>query len=123
VKRAGGEAGDFLKRVEMSKYLNLSKRKTEVAVEVQVFRMDSETAIVGLPGEIFVELGLAIKKASPFKNTIVMTVCNDKTSYIPTRKAFTEGSYEVTNAVVKPGAGEMLVQTAVKLLREIKNAR
>jgi hypothetical protein len=123
VKRAGGEAGDFLKRVEMSKYLNLSERKTEVAVEVQVFRMDSETAIVGLPGEIFVELGLAIKKASPFKNTIVMTVCNDKTSYIPTRKAFTEGSYEVTNAVVKPGAGEMLVQTAVKLLREIKNAR
>jgi hypothetical protein len=120
VKRAGGEAGDFLKRVEMSKYLNLAERKKEVPVEVQIFRMDSETAIVGLPGEIFAELGLAIKKASPFKNTIVMTVCNDKTSYIPTQKAFAEGSYEVTNAVVKPGAGEMLVETALKLLRELK---
>lgn len=120
VKRAGGEAGDFLKRVEMSKYINLAERKPKVQVEVQVFRIDSETAIVGLPGEIFAELGLAIKKASPFKNTFVMTVCNDKTSYIPTQKAFAEGSYEVTNAVVKPGAGEMLVQTAITLLNKIR---
>jgi hypothetical protein len=120
IANAGGESGDFLKRVEMSKYLALEARKKAVAVEVQVFRIDAETAIVGLPGELFVELGLAIKKESPFKNTIVMTVCNDKTSYIPTKKAFREGSYEVTNAVVKSGDGEMLVATALKLLKAIK---
>ncbi|HEV9038703.1 MAG TPA: neutral/alkaline non-lysosomal ceramidase N-terminal domain-containing protein [Puia sp.] len=117
---AGGESGDFLKRVEMSKYLALADRKKAVQVEVQVFRIDDETALVGLPGELFVELGLAIKKRSPFKNTIVMTVCNDKTSYIPTQKAFREGSYEVTNAIVKSGDGEMLVTTALRLLAEIK---
>jgi hypothetical protein len=39
---------------------------------------------------------------------------------VPTKKAFTEGSYEVSNARVKPGVGEMLVETAVKLLKEIK---
>jgi hypothetical protein len=87
---------------------------------VEVFRVDAQTAIVGLPGEIFSELGLAIKKASPFKNTIVLTVCNDKTSYIPTRKAFKEGSYEVTNAVVKTGSGEMLVEAALKLLNQVR---
>jgi len=65
-------------------------------------------------------LGLAIKQASPFKNTIVISICNDRPSYVPTKKAFTEGSYEVTNARVKPGAGEMLVEAAVKLLGEIK---
>ena len=120
IKNAVGESGDFLKRVEMSKYLALKNQKPSVQVEVQVFRIDSQTAIVGLPGELFVELGLAIKKRSPFKNTIVMTVCNDKTSYIPTKKAFKEGSYEVTNSIIKPGGGEMLVETAVKLLKEIK---
>ena len=120
LKNAGGESGDFLKRVEMSKYLALESQKESVQVEVQVFRIDSETAIVGLPGEIFVELGLAIKKRSPFKNTIIMTVCNDKTSYVPTKKAFTEGSYEVTNSIIKAGGGEILVETAVKLLNEIK---
>ena len=70
--------------------------------------------------EIFVELGLAIKQASPVKKTIVMSICNDRPSYVPTRKAFTEGSYEVTNSRVKPGAGEALVVAAIKLLKELK---
>jgi len=123
VKRAGGESGDFLKRVEMSKYIGLEGRGATAEAEVQVFRIDSETAIVGLPGELFAELGLAIKSRSPFKNTIVMTVCNDKISYIPTKKAFAEGSYEVTNAIVKPGAGEMLVDTSLELLNKIKTLK
>lgn len=118
---AGGESGDFLKRVKMSKYLSLENRKASVQVEVQAFRIDSNTVIVGLPGELFVELGLSIKKSSPFKNTIVMTVCNDKTSYIPTKKAYGEGSYEVTNSILKPGSGEMLVETALQLLDQLKN--
>jgi neutral ceramidase len=120
IKNAGGESGDFLKRVEMSKFLALKSQKPAIVVEVQVFRLDNQTAIVGLPGEIFAELGLQIKKQSPFRHTIVMTVCNDKTSYIPTRKAFSEGSYEVTNSIIQPGGGEMLVDAAVGLLKEAK---
>jgi hypothetical protein len=120
IRNAGGESGDFLKRVEMSKYLALKNQKPAVEVEVQVFRIDSQTAIVGLPGEIFAQLGLDIKKKSPFENTILMTVCNDRTSYVPTIKAFKEGSYEVTNSILKPGGGEMLVEAAVKLLNEAK---
>ena len=89
-------------------------------MEVQVIRLDAETAIVCLPCEIFVELGLAIKKASPFKHTLVISICNDRPSYVPTLKAFGEGSYEVTNARVMPGAGEMLVAAAEKLLRQLK---
>ena len=49
-----------------------------------------------------------------------MSICNGRPSYVPRKKAFTEGSYEVTNARVKPGVGELLVDTAVKLLKEIK---
>ena len=118
--RAGGESGDFLKRVEMSKYISLEGKGESLTAEVQVVRIDAETAIVGLPGEIFVDLGLNIKKRSPFKNTFIMSVCNEKMSYIPTKKAFAEGSYEVTNAIVKPGSGEMLVDTTVELLKELK---
>ena len=70
-------------------------------MEVQVVRLDSDTAFVFLPCEIFVELGLAIKHSSPFKKTIVISICNDRPSYVPTKKAFAEGSYEITNARVK----------------------
>src|SRR5204863_6732641 len=102
------------------KTLDLARRGPTCPMEVQVFRLDSDSAIVCLPCEIFVELGLAIKQASPFKRTIVISICNDRPSYVPTKKAFSEGSYEVTNARVKSGGGEMLVDAAIKLLREAK---
>ena len=59
-----------------------------VEAEVQVFRLDDDTAIVGLPGEVFVELGLAIKHASPFRTTLVIELCNNDIGYVPTKKAF-----------------------------------
>lgn len=111
----------FLGQVEVYKIMDLQLRGGEaVSLEVQVFRLGSDTAIVGLPGEIFVELGLAIKEASPFKNTFVIELCNDAIGYVPTRKAFGEGSYEIVNSRVQPGGGEMLVETAIKLLKDLK---
>jgi hypothetical protein len=93
---------------------------SSLLLEVQVFRLSADTALVGLPGEVFVELGLAIKKASPFKNTFVIELCNECIAYVPTRKAFGEGSYEVVNSRVQSGGGEMLVEAAARLLKQLK---
>jgi hypothetical protein len=120
VSKLGDTNTDFFTKVVAVKMLDLERLGTTRRMEVQVFRLDADTAIVCLPCEIFVELGLAIKKASPFPNTTVISICNDRPSYVPTLKAFDEGSYEITNARVKPGAGEMLVEAAVKLLNELK---
>ena len=38
---------------------------------------------------------------------------------IPPRAAYAGGSYEVNNSAVKPGGGEMLVEAALQLLREV----
>lgn len=121
ISKLGDASAGFFMKVEAVKTLDLAEKGTNWPMEVQVFRLDSDTAIVGLPCEIFADLGLAIKAASPFKKTLVMSICNDRPSYVPTKKAFTEGSYEVTNARVKSGVGEMLVETAIKLLHEAKN--
>ena len=52
----------FLHRVKAYKIMALQLRKSEaIALEVQAFRLSPELAIVTLPGEVFVELGLAIK--------------------------------------------------------------
>lgn len=121
ISKLGDTNTDFFVKVVAVKILDLEHKQNPYPMEVQVFRFDFDTALVCLPCEIFVELGLAIKQGSPFKNTIVQSICNDRPSYVPTKKAFTEGSYEVTNARVKSGAGEMLVDTALKLLKEAKN--
>ncbi|MFH1922542.1 MAG: neutral/alkaline non-lysosomal ceramidase N-terminal domain-containing protein [Planctomycetota bacterium] len=89
-------------------------------VTVQVFRIADEAAVVALPGEPFVDLGLAIKKASPFATTIVIELAHDAPAYFPTRKAFAEGSYETVNCRIRPGGGEMLVDAAVRLLSDLK---
>lgn len=88
-------------------------------VDVTVITLGSDVAFVCLPGEVFVELGLAIKQASPFRTTFVVELSNTvETIYVPHRAAYAGGSYEVTNSNLLPGAGEMLVEAAVGLLRQ-----
>ena len=88
--------------------------------EIQAFRLSDDAAIVTLPHEVFVELGMAIRKRSPFRTTLVVSLANDVDFYVPTRKAFAEGSYEVTTSPYKPGGGELLVEAAVKLLDSLR---
>ncbi len=88
-------------------------------VDVTVITIGDALAIVALPGEVFVDLGLAIKQASPFRTTMVVELANVvETIYIPHRAAYAGGSYEVTNSTVLPGSGEQLVESAVRLLRQ-----
>lgn len=96
------------------------KHDGQLPQEVQAIRLDRDTAIVTLPHEVFVELGMAIKSASPFRTTIVLSLANDLDFYIPTRRAFEEGHYEPTACPLEPGCGERLVQAAVALLNELK---
>jgi len=91
----------------------------ELPVEVHVLCVGEELAFVFLPGEVFVELGLAIKQGSPFRQTQVVELSNYvETFYIPNRAAYAQGSYEVTNSALQPGGGEMLVESSLRLLRQ-----
>jgi neutral ceramidase len=110
----------FMDRVKASRTLLLALRNTDkLPMDVQVFRLSEQVAIVGLPGEVFAELGLAIKKASPFAKTIVIELANDAPAYIPTEKAIEEGSYETENCIIQSGGGELLVDAAVGLLNKL----
>ena len=54
----------------------IAKQDVPLEVEVQAIAFSDDLAIVALPGEIFVELGLAIKAASPFKHTFIAELAN-----------------------------------------------
>jgi len=75
--------------------------------------------MVCLPGEFSVDLGPAMKRASPFRTTLVVALSgSDETLYVPTRMAHAGGSYGILNSALKPGSGEMLAEAADRLLRE-----
>jgi len=110
----------FLDRVQMYKVLDVHARRGEpLEAEVQVIVLGDTLAWVALPGEIFVELGLAIKAASPFRQTQVVELANDSLGYIPNRSAYAEGNYEPVSARCASGSGEQLVEAATKLLAEL----
>lgn len=99
------------------------------SLEVMIVRI-GDVAFVGLPGEIFCEFGMDIKKESPFKNTIVMGLTNDERSYFPTKASFTQGpkgftpmitGYETTpgTTLYEIGSGEKLAASAISQLKKI----
>ncbi|MGB3777430.1 MAG: hypothetical protein WA960_03670 [Tunicatimonas sp.] len=88
-------------------------------VEVQTIGL-GDIGIVALPGEIFVELGLAIKEQSPYQHTFIFTLANNDLGYVPNEAAYPYGAYEVEVSNIAPGEGEKLVATAVTLLKTMK---
>jgi neutral ceramidase len=113
----------FLDQVKAYKIMDVQARGgSTIPLEVQAFRLSDEVAVIGLPGEVFVEFGLAFKKASPFPVTLVIELCQDDVAYVPTRKAFAEGSYETVNSRIAPGGGEMMIETAIRLLDELRRS-
>lgn len=119
------EALPFLKRVEATSIIALERMPEKTwPIEIQAFRLSPDVAVVALPGEIFVELGLAIKRDSPFETTFVIELANDVTPlYVPTRKAFGDSGYEVLNSRLDAGSGERMVREAGALLRGLARMR
>lgn len=119
-----GDPPNSIVRTRAKRILHLDELRNRfgenIPMEIQVIRLSDETAIVTLPGQVFVELGLALKKASPFQNTIIITLANNHEECIPLRKAYTEGSYEIIYSRVEAGAGEQIIETALSLLKELK---
>jgi neutral ceramidase len=81
-----------------------------------------DLAIACLPGEVFVEFGLNIKRRSPFRHTLVCAYNDNSLQYIPTAAAFPEGEYEVNGGwrYIAAGEGEKLEENTVKLLTSLK---
>lgn len=114
----------FLDRVKAYKVLDVMARDGKPhEVEVQVIALGEDVAWVSLPGEIFVELGLAIKKASPFRYTFIAELANGSVGYIPNREAYAQGAYEVVSSRCAEGSGELLVQSAIHQLKRLQAAK
>ena len=108
----------FMEMVEAFRILDVESRNGEpIDAEVQVISLGKELAWVAMPGEIFVQLGIAIKDGSPFATTTIHELANGSVGYVPTRQAYAQGNYEVVSARCAEGCGELLVDSALKQLR------
>jgi hypothetical protein len=118
VEKGTKPAPKFLDQVQAFKVLDVSQRLGKpLAVEVQVISLGDDLAWASLPGEIFVDLGLQIKRGSPFRQTMIAELANGSVGYVPDRVAYPQGNYEVVSARCAEGSGEKLVDVALRQLR------
>ncbi|MEA4889552.1 MAG: hypothetical protein VB070_08845 [Clostridiaceae bacterium] len=89
---------------------------------VQVFQI-GPLMLVGLPGEVFTEFGLDIKKQAHQPYCMIDTLSNGNYGYIATREAFPQGGYETklsTYTRLIPETGYQLVDSALKIINRFR---
>lgn len=82
-------------------------------IELQAIQID-ENVFVAVPAEVFVEIGLRIKHASPLR-TFVVGVTNGYIGYLPSRNAYEVGGYEVVAAKCDANGEDRLFEGVMQL--------
>jgi hypothetical protein len=90
----------------------------QYAAEIQAFRIGN-AGLVTFPGEFFVEIGLEVKRRSPFRTTFCLGLTNDGIGYVPIPEAYTEGGYEPSVAQFGPTTAERWERAAERLLLDL----
>ncbi len=99
-----------------------SLQEEPVRTEVRIIQIGL-VKLTTLPGEFFVEYGLKIKQMAGRTKTMVIGLANDYIGYVPTRRAFEEGGYEVTlgyQSYLDENTGEVILKEMEKLFSELK---
>ncbi len=91
-----------------------------ITTEIQVLRL-GDVYILGLPGEVLVEVGREIRKKAGIERLLIATVTNDAIGYVCHSRAYGEGGYEPeSGASLAKGAGEIMVRESLALLDEVQ---
>ena len=101
-------------------YANPEHPRTE-PVLIQAFRI-GEQAIVSMPFEVLVEIGLEIKKKSPFERTLLISMANGGYGYLPPPNQHKLGGYEtwLGTSRFQPQSSEILIKNLLEMLEDLR---
>ena len=81
--------------------------------------LGKDVAFGAFPGEPFNDIGKAVKKASPFKLTILSCLTNGSRGYFPFSDAYVGGGYESATSPFGPSVADDLIKGETKLLNKL----
>lgn len=93
----------------------LAKYPSEVTLQLQAMRI-GDAALAAIPCEVFVEIGLELKRTSPFAVTAVVSLANGYHGYLPTPEHHALGGYETWRA----RSSYLEVPASVKITRTLQ---
>ena len=100
--------------------LSLAEGPETLKVPLQALRI-GELAVCAIPFETFVEIGLDLKKRSPFAPTMVIGIANGYNGYLPTPEQHRLGGYEtwLGTCKVQEDASVILTDQLLDMLAEL----
>ena len=122
VSKAKGPVMRTIEEIYARETLLITKYPDTVPVTVQAMRVGG-LAVVAIPCEVFVEIGLAIKEKSAVKPVFTISLANGYNGYLPTREQHKLGGYETWRArssYLEVGASEAITAKALELLSGLK---
>jgi len=90
----------------------------DVEVRLSVIRIGT-LIFVGVNGEVFNQIGVKIKNASPYTQTFFITHCNGSCGYLVTDEAIPDGGYEVRVSEAYAGAETSILEALTAMIYEL----
>jgi neutral ceramidase len=89
----------------------------ELRIALQALRVQDAT-FAAVPGEVFAEIGLRVKRSAAHP-VFVTSLANGYIGYLPSRRAYAAGGYEVVSSQCTAEAEDRLVKDILELQREL----
>jgi hypothetical protein len=123
--KAKGRPLRGLEEVYARETVLMAKYPPRVKVILQALRID-DLGICAIPCEVFVEIGLELRKKSPLKHTFTIELANGYNGYLPTPQQHRLGGYETWRArssYLEVDASTRISQTMRSLLEKMNRSR
>ena len=98
---------------------NMAKHADFHDLPITTIAIGDDVAFCGFPGEPFNDIGVAIRKDSPFKLTILSCLTNGSRGYFPFSDSYKQGGYESATSPFGPTVADDLIAGQLKQLREL----
>lgn len=103
----------------------IAKYPDTVKLKLQAMRVGG-LGIVGIPCEVFTEIGLEIKRRSPLQPTFAVSLANGYNGYLPTPQQHRWGGYETWRArssYLETTASDAVIKSVMDLLAKVASEK
>ena len=100
------------------RFYTSENRPATRSIEQQAVRI-GDAVFVTYPGELFSEIGLAIKQQSPLEKTFIIGVTCGPGGYLPSAEEFIEGDYEVNGSAYSPKTEKVCIESSLELIGRV----
>jgi neutral ceramidase len=113
-----------LSQAYASRTLAAAKNPKSLTVKLHAIRI-GDLGICAIPFETLVEIGLALKKRSPFPQTMVIGLANGRHGYLPTPEQHKLGGYEtwLGTCHVAEDSSVIITRHLLEMLNDLKSRR